>query len=31
MAQYNETIYASDSRAENYANGELSGITRRQA
>lgn len=28
MAQYNETIYASDSWAENYANGELSGITR---
>ena len=28
MAQYKETIYASDSWAENYVNGELSGITR---
>ena len=28
MAQYKETIYASDSWAENYVSGELSGITR---
>ena len=28
MAQYKETVYASDSWAENYVNGDLSGVTR---